>query len=258
MHCPCCISEINDEALVCPVCRRDLYLFKPLMERIDVLEKQVAARDEVLVHLQGVAVDPENAIVAAQEEEEQAVMPGRAEWLRNWLVPLVLLLLAHGLIVVIYDLNTLYLRLVSLLIPLPFGVLIVSRARCPIWLLTVLVASLAGLAVFGMSALNALVDGTPILPVGMREWREFFEYSTSIGLSYVTGVIIGGMSRRRARAQRMAGLSVALAHLVSNGAEKTEKFQVVVKRFNDLGGALMAAATTAIAIYSGLLGVIAR
>ena len=137
-----------------------------------MLEKQVAARDEVLVHLQGVAVDPENGIVAAQEEEEQAVMPGIAEWLRNWLVPLVLLLLAHGLIVVIYDLNTLYLRLVSLLIPLPFGVLIVSRARCPIWLLTVLVASLAGLAVLGMSALNALVDNTVTVQIKFIDKKD--------------------------------------------------------------------------------------
>lgn len=227
------------------------------MARIDVLEKQAAARDAVLAELQGAAVEQGESIVAVQEEA-QAVMPSIAEWLRNWLVPLVLLLVAHGLIVVIYDLNVLYLRLVSLLVPLPFGLLLASRARLPSWLLAALAVSLAGLAVVGMSALTAQVDGTPILPVGLREWREFLEYAASIGLSYVTGMVVGGMSRRRAQAQRIAGLPVALAHLVSSGAEKTEQFQTVVKKFNDLGGTLTAAATTAAAIYAGLQGVIGK
>lgn len=257
MHCPCCISEINDEALVCPVCRRDLYLFKPLMARIDVLEKQAAVREAALTKLQGAAVETGESDVAAHEEE-RAVMPGITDWLRNWLLPLALLLLAHALIVVIYDLNVLYLRLVSLLVPLPFGLLLVSRARRPSWLLAALAVSLAGLAVIGMSALNAQIDGTPILPVGLREWREFLEYAASIGLSYVTGIVVGGMSRRRAQVQRVAGLPVALAHLVSSGAEKTEQFQTVVKKFNDLGGTLTAAATTAAAIYAGLQGVIGK
>lgn len=258
MRCPCCISEINDEALVCPVCRRDLYLFKPLMARIDSLEKQVAARDAVLAQVQGAAAELGEGIVATHDEEAQAVMPDITEWLRNWLAPLALLLLAHGLIVVIYDLNVLYLRLVSLLVPLPFGLLLASRARRPVWLMAVLAVSLAGLAVIGMSALTALIDDTPILPVGMREWREFLEYAASIGLSYVTGYIVGGMSRRRAQVRRAAGLSVALTHLVSSGAEKTEQFQTVVKKFNDLGGTLTAAATTAAAIYTGLQGVIGK
>lgn len=257
MRCPCCISEINDEALVCPVCRRDLYLFKPLMARIDFLEKQVSARDEVLAQLREATVKPGGG-VAVLQEEEQVVLPGIKEWLRNWLVPLVLLLLAHGLIVVVYDLNVLYLRLVSLLVPLPFGLLLASRARRPSWLLAALAVALAGLAVIGMSALTALIDGTPVLPVGMREWREFLEYAASIGLSYLSGIIIGSMSRRRAQVQRAAALPVALAHLVSSGAEKTEQFQAVVKKFNDLGGTLTAAATTAAAIYAGLQGVIGK
>ena len=34
MRCPYCVSDIADEALACPNCTRDLYLFKPLLERI--------------------------------------------------------------------------------------------------------------------------------------------------------------------------------------------------------------------------------
>jgi hypothetical protein len=141
---------------------------------------------------------------------------------------------------------------------LPFGTLLASHQRHPRWLLALMTIALAGVAVLGMSALTALVDGTPVLPSGLREWREFIEYAASIGLSFVSGLIIGGMSRQRARVQRKAGLSVALARLVSNGAEKTEQFQALVKKFNDLGGTLTAAGTTLAAVYAGLQGVIGK
>lgn len=258
MHCPYCVSDINAEAVVCPVCRRDIYLFKPLLERIEALEKQLAVQDLVVTELRNTATSSGTAEDGSIPEGEPEVYPGMAEWLSNWLVPLALLLLAHGLIVIVYDLNTIYLRVVSLLIPLPFGMLLVSRWRRPRWLLALMAISLSGLAVLGMSALTSLVDGTPILPSGLLEWREFLEYAASIGLSLVTGLIIGRMSRQRAQAQRAAGLSVALAHLVSNGAEKTEQFQAVVRKFNDLGGTLTAAGTTLAAIYAGLQGVIGK
>ena len=258
MHCPYCISDINDEAVVCPVCRRDFYLFKPLLTRIEALEKQVAAQDGVATESRRAPDRADTGEDVSTLEDEPAVFPGIAEWLSNWLAPLALLLLAHGLIVIVYDLNTIYLRVVSLLIPLPFGMLLASRQRRPRWLLALMAISLSGLAVLGMSALTSLVDGTPILPSGLREWREFLEYAASIGLSLVTGLIIGRMSRQRAEAQRMAGLSVALARLVSNGAEKTEQFQAVVKRLNDLGGTLTAAGTTLAAVYAGLQGVIGK
>ena len=126
MHCPYCISDINDEAVVCPVCRRDLYLFKPLLARIEALEKQVAAQDGVATELRRAPDRADTGEDVSTLEDEPAVFPGIAEWLSYWLTPLALLLLAHGLIVIVYDLNTIYLRVVSLLIPLPFGMLPVS------------------------------------------------------------------------------------------------------------------------------------
>lgn len=258
MHCPYCVSDINDEAVVCPVCRRDIYLFKPLLARIDALEKQVVAQGEVVDALGKAPAQTAAGECESGREDEPAVFPGIAEWLSNWLAPLALLLLAHGLIVIVYDLNTIYLRVMSLLIPLPFGMLLASRQRCPRWLLALMAIMLSGLAVLGMSLVISLVDGTPILPSGPREWREFIEYAASIGLSFVTGLIIGGMSRQKARVQQAAGLSLALARLVSNGAEKTEQFQAAVKKFNDLGGTLTAAGTTLAAVYAGLQGVVGK
>ena len=137
MHCPYCVSDINDEAVVCPVCRRDLYLFKPLLARIEALEKQVAAQDGAATESRR-APDPTTLEDVSSLNDEPAVFPGVAEWLGNWLALLALLLLAHGLIVIVYDLNTIYLRVVSLLIPLPFGMLLASRQRHPRWLLALM------------------------------------------------------------------------------------------------------------------------
>ena len=96
MHCPYCVSDINDGAVVCPICRRDLYLFKPLLERIDVLEKQLAAQDGVLTDLTGASagIVVEEA-AGSRLEDETEVLPGVADWLSNWLAPLALLLLTH-------------------------------------------------------------------------------------------------------------------------------------------------------------------
>ncbi len=262
MHCPYCVSKIPEQALVCPVCRRDLYLFKSLLERIESLEQRVAAQGALLAEggqqLQEVASGSAFHAVPPPEEKEIPVLPNTREWLSHWLLPLALLLAAHGLITAVYDLNTLYLRVVSLLIPLPFGLLMTAGACRPSLSQAFAVVSLALLAVLGMSGVTAWVDGTPLLPHGAREWREFIEYAASIGLSYTTGMLIGGMSRQRKRAAafREAGVAVALARLVKSGGEHTEQFQAVVKKFNELGGALTAAATTVLSVYTGLKGVI--
>jgi hypothetical protein len=260
VRCPYCVSEIADEALVCPVCTRDLYLFKPLLERIDKLEKRVAEQDALearlaLLEAGSVSATTDNG-ASVITDDESVVPPLLREWLQLWLAPLVLLLAAHGLIILVYDLNTLYLRLVSLLIPLPFGFVLTREYRGRVLPLVMLV-TLAGLAVLGMSAATGWLDGTPVLPEGAREWREFIEYAASIGFSYLSGMLVGRLVRlRRRTALRQASMAAALSRLVHNGSQHTVQVQQAVQKFNEFGGAIVAAATTLMSIYTGLKGVI--
>ena len=263
MRCLYCISEIHDDALVCPICRRDLYLVKPLLSRIEALEKTVATLQEARALADEPAIKTTTEVpeaAALQAESEPIATTHLSTWLIYWLTPLALLVAAHGLITVVYDLNTFYLRIVSLLIPLPFGLLLVAQERRPQSLLVAMAISLSGIAVLAMSGVTSIVDGTRILPAGLREWREFFEYAASIALSYASSMIVGRMSRLKARTQarQAAGASLALARLVSSGAAKTEQIQTVAKKFNDLGSSLTAAATTAAAVYAGLQGFVGR
>ena len=41
MNCPYCLSEVSEEAYVCKVCTKDIYLFKPMMAKIAELESKL-------------------------------------------------------------------------------------------------------------------------------------------------------------------------------------------------------------------------
>lgn len=262
MHCPYCISEIDDKAIVCPSCQRDLYLFKPLLSRLDALETRLDEQEKRLAQLGECSANAESdsevpAFCATElRTEAPSVMPRLATYLSCCLLPLALLVMAHGLITVVYDLNTVFLRIVSLLIPLPFGLLLVRHERRPVWLLWIAAIGLSVSALLAMSWIVSRVDGVPVLPTTMREWRELAEYAASISLSYTSGMIVGQMLRNRARRQLLGTVnrSLDLGKLVKAGAARTEQVQVAAKHFHDLGSSLMASATTAASIFTGLRG----
>ena len=251
MKCPYCVSDIDDAALVCPQCRRDIYLFKPLLARIEELESQVAelpglqARLEELESQQDTAPFPEDQAVVAEPWRHLAL-----RGLFYWLLPLGLLLLAHYLIVLAFDLNYLYLRLVSLLIPLPFGFFLMLRHRHALPLTLLGAFAMALLAVLGMSWLTAQADHVPVLPQDAREWREFLEYAASVGFSYTSGIIVGNMLRIRRQIKTAA--SVKLAQHLGKGKASAEKAEALANKLNDMVGTFTTIGTTAISIYTGL------
>ena len=263
MKCPYCTSDISREALVCPVCRRDLYLFKPLLARIADLEIQLQESREAAPELSVL----QERIRLLEAGSPPGAMPGaatggsgcgRGSWLLYWGLPLLLLLLAHGLIVLAFDLDTLYLRIVSLLIPLPFGFLLLQRGARSLWHAGVAAFAMAALAVLGMSGLVAYVDGVPWLPQGRVEWREFAEYAASIGFSYLTGMLLGRLLARRVPTLPVeseagqGGWKMALARRLVSGPPSIEKLQKAVSRINEVSSSLVAIGTTVLSIYTGL------
>lgn len=253
MKCPYCVSELNEQALVCPHCTRDLYLIKPLLERIEALEQQVRELTE------------NNAAASPIDEAALAVPPPvpfgtRSDWLFLWLAPLLVLLAAHATITVILDMNTLYLRLVSLLIPLPFAFLLMRRDRSfPFWIGAAF--TMAVLAVLGMSGVISVVDRVPLLPQDGREWREFAEYAASIGFSYTTGMILGRMLRQRHEAvapEAAKELTVKVVNLLSTGKKRADQLQATIKKVQEVRGTVTALTTAGLSAYTGLQGFFGR
>lgn len=262
MKCPYCLSAVEAEALVCKTCTKDLYLFKPMMEKIGSLEAQLAAIPDRAGLTERIG-DLEAHIEELQrrwEEAQESSTHWSVQILKFLLIPLTILLLGHGLITVVYDLPLIALRLLSMIVPLPFAYVLFAGRQRPItpWFLGTIV--LAACAVIGMSAITALVDATPILPQSPIEWKEFIEYSASISFSFLTGMLLGSLSyKRRHRPKSLDQTNPWVALMAAGfggGKLSPETIQKLVRRITEFGGAFVALGTTAMSIYTGLKSVL--
>lgn len=251
MYCPYCVSEIPDAATVCSSCQRDLYLVKQLSERVAQLEAELAQR----------APTGEGEIVSVSEPVAEvggglAEVPARA-WgagLAALLLPALILLAAHWLIIFVYDSKVLYLRLLALVVPLPFGFMF-ARAMQFRFIWSLLPGCLmAAAAVYGMSAVTGYLDGVPVLPQTALEVREFFEFAASISFSFVTGLWICEWLRQR-EARRVADQAELRRRLGPLATVSGLQVADSLSRLNDIGAAVIGVATSAISIYTGLKGV---
>jgi hypothetical protein len=247
MRCPYCVSAIDPKALVCPVCRRDLFLFKPLLERIESLEAEVLAASQGVPDSQ--LPDGEGAELAASSA---AAEPSWRQALLFFLLPLVVLLAGHLLFNFVYDTRPLYLRLLALIAPLPFGLLFARASRLNFWPGAGLAFLLATSTVLAMSGVTALIDKVPLWPASLLELREFIEFSTSIALSFITGIWIALWQQRRRQLRRPPPVR-PLAGLATVGGPQVKESLL---RLNDVGSAVVACATTLFSIYTGLKGFI--
>jgi hypothetical protein len=251
MECPFCAESIKDEATACKHCARDLRVARPVILEIQQL---VSELDRLHNRL-----DRVNASLA------RARSPVRYAVLRASiyvLAPMLLLVAAHILITIVLNVTPLYLRLASVVIPLPFGILLYAREKVGVgaFLVGVLTASLA---VIGMLAVTGINDNVPILPASWIEWREVMEYIASIALAYVTGNLLGLLifdvlpktmshgGKPNPVAYRLAGL---LGQHVGEDQlrRRARKIQDLLRTAGPLVGI---AASAGASIYAGLKGI---
>lgn len=262
MKCPYCLSDVADEALACPHCTKDLYLFKPMMQRVADLEAQLGTLPERQALVQRISqledMLTQQAMSGGRRDEASA-----SNNVRNLLVflvfPLVLLLLGHGLITIVYDTKLLYLRLISIVIPAAFGYALMSSGPHKLlpWFLVSAVLALS--SVIGMSYMTHLVDGTPVMPQNAFEWREFLEYGISITTSFLTGMILGRaafVKHHRLISTAIGGAYSAL--VASTGRDKLDAQGAfkLMKALNDHISTIMALGSTALSVYTGLKGIV--
>ncbi len=106
-----------------------------------------------------------------------------------------------------------------------------------------------------MSAVTGWIDHTPVMPQSLVEWREFLEYAASITLSFLTGMLLGGVARHRVMRfvskKNSPFLSVIMSRF-SKGGSSTSDMREKMQKIEEVGGGLIAAGTTAMSIYTGL------
>jgi len=268
MLCPYCAEEINDKATVCKHCHSNLLAVRPFLDRVVELERKV---DEFAKETQqrlgelesrnhtGLAVNGASGGFARglfgffDAEKPKSWREFIAGQMSLFVGPLLLLLFAHWMIIVIYDLNPWFLRIAALLTPLPFGVFSWLHGNRRVVFSLMFAFCLAVAAVLGMSAITGVVDDTPVLPQDLREWREMIEFAASISFSFLTGLLIGRwiLSYRSSEIRPNAAV-MSLARLFSAGTGTPADLQQAIKKAQELMNVLTTLASTLAAVVTGI------
>jgi hypothetical protein len=179
MECPFCIETIKDESLVCKNCTRDLTLVRPVIFEIqDMIVELDALQRELNRARMRLAMMETPAHFLLMHVAIFIVLPG------------ILLMATHFLVTFGLDISPVYLRIASVLIPLPFGFALAISKNIGFRGAMAFGFAIAALSIPGMLAVTAHLDNINVLPSNWQEWLEVIEYATSIALAFGTGNIL--------------------------------------------------------------------
>jgi hypothetical protein len=254
MECPFCAETVRDEALVCKHCSRDLRVVRPVIHEI---QEAVSELDRLSREL--------GYVNAKLGRLRYPLRNGFIYVVTYFVIPAALLVAAHILVTIVLNVTPIYLRLASVIIPLPFGLALYAREKAGIRAAILSGVVTAIFAIFCMLTVTGLNDNVPIIPGPWIEWREAIEYAVSIALAFVTGNMIGflifqALPKIMAGGGKPNAVAYTLARALGQhvGEEQLRRRARIAQDLLLAMGPLMGIVMTAGgSIYAGLKGVLA-
>jgi len=253
MECPFCIETIKDDAIACKHCSRDLRFVRPMLLEID--------------ELVGELDDLQRQLDRARTKLERLAHPLRYYGIHAVLyvlIPSLLLVGAHALVTIVFDVSPLWLRIASVAIPLLFGLAAYPVHKAGLLGAAILGSATALVSVLAMLTVTGLHDHVAILPTAWVEWREVMEYGASILLAFVSGNILGVTAFRllpKTLAQsgkpNAAAFRIALLLGPHVGEDQLRRRARTIQDLMQTAGPLAGVVATGVgSLYTGLKGVI--